>query len=162
MRQRLEAIYREHRQGLLTLALAITRSATLAEDAVHDAVLRLWRSARQPQGDAVAYVFASVRNAAIEVRRRQRPQSLLRDSLFAARDDATCTLEAAEEGDRVRRAIDGLPLRARQVVVMRVYGELTFQQIAETLDEPLQTVASRYRRALEQIRQQLSTADEHT
>src|SRR3954452_9099285 len=71
----LEDIYARHRQGLFTLALSITRCAARAEDAVHDAFVRLCRrrsvaaplegtgAASQP--DAVAYVFASVRNAAV-------------------------------------------------------------------------------------------------
>src|SRR4051795_7972904 len=71
----LEDIYARHRQGLFTLALSITRCAARAEDAVHDAFVRLCRrrsvsapvngtgTASQP--DPVAYVFASVRNAAV-------------------------------------------------------------------------------------------------
>ena len=159
MRQRLETIYREHRQGLFTLALSITRSAALAEDAVHDALLRLWRSGREPAGDTVAYVFASVRNAAIEIRRRRHDVTGC-DSVFA---EVTATSAATdmETAARIRHAVNRLPLRPRQVVVMRLYGELTFQQIADTLGEPLQTVASRYRRALEQVRQELHDFDEN-
>ena len=158
MRQRLETIYREHRQGLFALALSITRSAPLAEDAVHDALLRLWRSDREPEGDTVAYVFASVRNAAIEIRRRRHDVTGC-DSVFAD-VAATPSTADAETAGRIRRAIDRLPLRPRQVVVMRLYGELTFQQIADTLGEPLQTVASRYRRSLEQVRQELHDLNE--
>src|SRR3954464_10297105 len=80
----LEDIYARHRQGLFTLALSITRCAARAEDAVHDAFVRLCRrrfvawwfsatgTARQP--DPVAYVFASVRNAAVDLVRRAPPE----------------------------------------------------------------------------------------
>ena len=160
MRQRLEAIYRERRQGLYSLALAITRSAELAEDAIHDAFVRLWRSARQPAGDLTAYVFASVRNAAIEVRRRQKRRVEQATPLFGCEAAAATDDHAtAERAAAARRAVEALPLRPRQVVVMRLYGELTFQQIADALGEPLQTVASRYRRALERIRTELEAHD---
>ena len=72
VQQELERIYRDHRQGLFTLALSITRCPDLAEDAVQDAFTRLWRSEIEPQGDSTAYVFASVRNAALELARGRR------------------------------------------------------------------------------------------
>ena len=64
MKETLERIYWDHRQGLYTLALAITRRPERAEDAVQDAFARLWTASRRPTGDPVPYVFAAVRNAA--------------------------------------------------------------------------------------------------
>jgi len=156
VQQDLEQIYREHRQGLFSLALSITRCPDLAEDAVHDAVTRLWRSSVEPSGDRVAYVFASVRNAALEVARRRRRSTQLGESVFEAHgpDPATSAVDA-ERRQLARRAVDALPIRQRQVVVLRLYVGLTFRQIAETIGEPLQTVASRYRRALQRIKDRI-------
>ncbi|NQU20565.1 MAG: sigma-70 family RNA polymerase sigma factor [Candidatus Nealsonbacteria bacterium] len=155
MQQDLERIYREHRQGLFSLALSITRCPDLAEDAVHDAMARLWRSSVEPTGDRVAYVFASVRNAALEVgRRRSRSHATqLGTSVFDPHgpDPAESVVEA-ERRQLARRAVDALPTDQRQVVVLRLHVGLTFQQIADTFGEPLQTVASRYRRALKRIK----------
>ncbi len=160
MRERLESIYREHRQGLFSLALSITRRRDAAEDAVHDAFARLFRSRAVLQGDAVAYVFACVRNAAVDVARRRPPEAALSESLFEA--DCRTPADAAESGeqtDRLRQALGALPGPQRETVVMRTYAGLTFQQIAEALGEPLPTVASRYRRALERIRRFLGEGD---
>lgn len=153
MQQELERIYRDHRQGLFTLALSITRCPDLAEDAVQDAFTRLWRSRRKPQGDAVAYVFASVRNAALELaRRRRRPVEAAMSMFASGRSDPASAAIDAERRRLVREAVETLPIRQRQVVVLRLHAGLTFQQIAETFGEPLQTVASRYRRALQRIK----------
>ena len=154
MQQQLERIYREHRQGLFTLALSITRCPELAEDAVQEAFARLWRSAVMPEGDVVSYVFASVRNAALDQTRSRRTPGRPPTSIYDV-DPVTPDSVAidAERRQCVRRAVDALPTRQREAVVMRLYAGLTFRQIAEILGEPLQTVASRYRRALEQIRQ---------
>ncbi len=153
MRERLEQVYQDHRQGLFSLALAISRSVDVAEEAVQEAFVRLWRSRRQPSGDPVSYVFAAVRNAAIELARRRRTTEAIRVSLFdGAQADPAASAIAAERQRIVREAVDRLPLRQRQAVVMRLYGGLSFRQIADVLNEPLQTVASRYRRALERIR----------
>ena len=156
MRQEIEAIYRRHRQGLFALALSITRSPELAEDAVHDACARLLRLRPTPQTDAVAYVFASVRNAALEQARRRRPSVELPAGLFDPRQsDPALAASDAEQQRLARNAVDNLPLRQRETVVLRLYANLTFEQIAEVLGEPLPTVASRYRRALERIKQAL-------
>ena len=60
----LETVYEEHRQGLFTLALAITGSREDAEDAVHDTFARLCRLQANCPADPAPYVFAAVRNAA--------------------------------------------------------------------------------------------------
>ena len=52
-------------------------------------------------------------------------------------------------------AIEALAEDQREVVVLRVYAELTFAQIGEVLGQPLATVAARYRRSLERLRGQL-------
>ena len=160
MRKQLERIYREHRQGLFTLALSITRSPDLAEDAVQEAFARLWRSTARPEGDVVSYVFASVRNAAVDQARLRSAPGGPAVSIFDCDQtvDRTSPLSAAigaERREGVRRAVDALPPKQQETVVLRLYAGLTFQQIADTLGEPLQTVASRYRRALEQIRESL-------
>ena len=156
MYERLERIYGEHRQGLFALALSITRSRESAEDAVHDAFVRLWKSKAEARGDPVAYVFASVRNAAIDVTRRRKNTAELPESMFAAEEiDPADEAEKTEQAGLLRRAVDELPDRQREAVVLRLYAGLPFQQIADTLGEPLQTVASRYRRALERIGEQI-------
>ena len=156
MQRRLEEIYRDHRQGLFTLALSITRSTDLAEDAVQDAFARLWRHDGEPKGDEIAYVFAAVRNAALEQARRRRHAVQVPASLFDTRCGGPEADSICEERRRVVcEAVEALPIRQRQAVVLRVYAGLTFHQIAVVLGERLPTVASRYRRALARIKQQL-------
>ncbi len=158
MQQQLERIYQDHRQGLFTLALSITRHPDLAEDAVQEAFARWWQSKREPTGDPVAYVFASVRNAALQLLRGRQPVEA-EQSIFA--DEGSDPAAAAIEDEQqrlVRRAVDALPIRQREAVVLRLNAGLTFQQIADTVGEPLQTIASRYRRALQQVKEMLEGA----
>jgi RNA polymerase sigma-70 factor, ECF subfamily len=179
---RLDTIYRNHRQGLFTLALSITRSSDRAEDAVHDAFARLCRGTTTPTGDPVAYVYATVRNAAIDITRK-RTETPVDTSLgglgptphksksgygtgvsavagrvsIYSNYDASLTAgpekAIANETQRaVQQAVEQLPEPQRQVLVMKLYAGLTFDQIAQTRDEPLSTVASRYRRALAKLK----------
>jgi RNA polymerase sigma-70 factor (ECF subfamily) len=61
----------------------------------------------------------------------------------------------AERERSVAAAVEGLPDEQKEVVVLRVYGGLTFAQIAEVIEAPLATVATRYRRALERLKRRL-------
>ena len=173
VRDVLEQVYRNHRQGLFTLALAITRCPHRAEDAVQEAMARLWQSPARP-ADAVPYVFSAVRNAAIDQTRRAATRRRLESaSIFNGLALSPASLAAgegtsgpqaaaitAEQHERLRGAVDALPQADRETVVMRIYGGLTFEQMAEALGEPLPTVASRYRRALETLSRRVRPAME--
>ncbi len=157
-RSELETVYQTHRQGLFTLALSITRCRGHAEDAIHDAFSKLARR-DSVGGDQVAYIYASVRNAARDVLRRNSRQLRMTESIFngyapaappncSAPDDSALSRERDQQ---IRRAIDSLPGKYREAVVLKIYGGLTFRQMGQVLDEPWKTVATRYRRALERL-----------
>ena len=158
LREMLCDIYAHHRRGLFALAMAIVRDSPGAEDAVHDAFARLLASGARPSGDPVAYVFAVVRNAARD-QLRMRPVALkmqATQSLFGLpQRGPEGEAQLAEERQIICRAVDDLGDEDRQVIVMKIYGGLTFDQIATACSQPLATVASRYRRALEKLRQAL-------
>ncbi len=160
LRQELETVYRSHRQGLYSLALAVTGVPDRAEDAVQEAFARLFARQARPDGDVVAYVFATVRNTAIDLVRRHGPSPTpLGDAIYA---DATVTpnhpgtsLLQAETQALVRQAISELPEEQAQVVLLKTHAGLTFEQIASVVEAPLGTVTSRYRRGLERLREKL-------
>src|SRR5205823_14825096 len=66
---------------------------------------------------------------------------------------------AGEEARRVRSAMASLPPLLRQAVILRVLEDLSFRELAEALGVPLQTAASRVRRALMQVRERLERAE---
>ncbi len=156
MSQWIERVYTDHRQGLYGLALAILGLREDAEDAVHDAFARLCCRETNGLADPVAYAYAAVRNAALDRVRSCRAATVMVDRLFRS---APCpggspveTLVRQEQDRQVQAAVGALRADQREVVVMKIYGQLTFAQIAGVLDEPLSTVATRYQRALGEIR----------
>jgi len=151
----IESIYRQHRKGLFTLALSITGREDSAEDAVHEAIVRLCRSGKSPTGDPVAYVFAAVRNAAIDQKRKIGSVSIF--NLTEPTQEPSSPVDDRERDRIVADAIDELPEDQREAVIMHLYTGLTFQQAAEALGVPLQTIASRYRRALARLKEQLAS-----
>ena len=66
-------------------------------------------------------------------------------------------IDDKETAAKVEAAVKSLPQKFREVVTLKIWGELTFAQIAETLDIPMNTAASRYRYGLEHLRSKLSS-----
>ena len=160
----LEGIYSRYRQALFTLALSRTGHREQAEDAVHEAFARLCRVGLGRSSDPVSYVFSAVRNAAIDqVRRRHSAggnygnggNGSLPDSIFDVRCGAEERAICAEREELIAGAISCLPAEQREALVLRIFGGLSFGQIAEIVDAPLPTVASRHQRALERLRERL-------
>jgi RNA polymerase sigma-70 factor (ECF subfamily) len=152
-----EAVYQEHRQGLFGLALTIAADAAAAEDAVHEAFTRCFSRSRLPDGDPVAYVYAAVRNAAVDQQRRRNraprpvdPADLPPMPVLAA--------EAEVDDEALAQALATLTEAEREVVLLKIWGDLSFRQIGEALALPLTTAASRYQKAMESLRLQLGGA----
>ena len=131
-----------------------------AEDVVQDVFLRLM-SQRSAPDNPRAWLFRAVRNAAISGLRSQkrrearaaRPQAD-RPPWFEPRPDERLDAAAAQQ------VLAGLPEEQREVVVLRIWGELTLREIGELLAEPVSTVFSRYQAALNAIRQRMGNRQE--
>jgi RNA polymerase sigma-70 factor (ECF subfamily) len=122
-----------------------------AEDAVHEAFVKVWkRRGRQHVSDA--YFFAATRHAAIDHQRRttrrgKREERLTRDPLFA--DTELPPALAAQDAEA---ALARLPFEQREAVVLRIWGGLGFPEIAEATGAPADTAASRYRYGIATLR----------
>jgi len=153
IRSEMERIYDRYGPQFFTCALAITRCPNLAEDAVHEAFCRGFRLARTPQ-NIKAYMFRSVRNAAIDqLRPRRRMSSLPEDYIFDSSPDPVEIAEQNQFRRQVAKAMLKLSQDERETIVEHLYGDLTFQEIADIRERPLSTITSWYRRGLTKLKQ---------
>lgn len=157
--------FEQHGPKLLLCARQWTRSAADAEDVLQDAFVRFWRRQRQLGGEPLALVVTSIRRAATDLARRQARRGAREEHAQTGEGDVTPWFETPLEGDERRQTIEAalrrLPLEQREVLVLKIWGELTFADIATRLDLPPNTVASRYRYALGALRRELTAADCH-
>jgi RNA polymerase sigma-70 factor, ECF subfamily len=146
----------EHGPALVLLARQWVPSQADAEDVLQEAFVRCWRSRERVEMPA-AYLYACVRHCALDWQRghnrRQRRESIVARSevepLFIAR------IEQEERRLAIETALRSLPRNQAEVIVMKIWGGLTLEQIATALDSSVNTVASRYRYALTKLREQL-------
>ncbi len=146
-----------HGAALVLLARQIVSSRADAEDVVQEAFVRFWRS-RASVADPVAYLFACVKHCALDWQRGRRRQTR-REEQAARPEMESLFIGSAELGERratIGDALRELPAEQAEVLVLKIWGELTFPQIAEALDIPPNTAASRYRYAIAKLRESLA------
>ena len=129
-----------------------------AEEAVQEVFIALVRSRQglTEVRDLTAYLFAALRRAAARLAVRQARQPVAAQAV--ARDAAEPThagQEASPYSERLERALRALPPEQREVIAMKIDGELTFAQIGQVLGVSVNTAASRYRYALGKLRRSL-------
>lgn len=145
-------IYREFAPRLKAyLMSAFGLGSQASEDIIHDALLPWVETpARMAAIDnPTAYLFASVRNGALQAKRR--PTSSLDDEEPSHTPDPDPTT-----GIEIRRALAKLLEEQREAVVLRIWGGLSLAELAEHQGIPLQTASSRYRYGLAKLKELLS------
>jgi RNA polymerase sigma factor (sigma-70 family) len=153
-----DELFRESAADVHAYAISLLGSRAAAEDVTALAFERLYRArARLDHGRGTprAWLFAIARNAALdELRRRQRqPQSELPEELPGDRglDQA---FEQLARRATVRDALAALPLREREVVLLKFHGQLSNSELAKALDVSESNAGSRLHRALTRLREQ--------
>lgn len=155
------AWFAEHAPRLRLIARNWTRSDADADDVVQEAFIRFWKHQRHLPGDPNALVVTSIRRAALDLI-RSSDRRTVREKAVAADTDTVGWFEP-EADPRLRALADSLgalPEEQREVVVLKTWGGLTFDQIGEQLSISPNTAASRWRYAMEALRR-LITARTH-
>ncbi len=160
-------LYDRHGTHAYRLAFRITGSHALAEEAIQQAFLELWRRpARFDPGRAspATWIMVLVHRRAVDAVRRKRRYARVRDGrgspvASAETEDAALLLL---ERRRVRAALASLSRDERTVLELAYYGGLTQTELAERLELPLGTVKSRTSAALSRLRASLEAIDPPT
>ena len=140
-------LYRQYGPALLAYGVNLLGERAAAEDVLHEVFLGLLNMSALPS-EPRPYLFRAVRNRALNSRRGSGRMTLLDPQKWLIRSDTTMETAAV-----IERAMCELPPEQREVVVMKVWAEMTLEEIATVVELPLNTVASRYRYALSRMRQ---------
>jgi len=134
--------------GLLLFARQWVSSRADAEDIVQEAFIRFWR--RNHKIDNRPLLYATVRSIALDlIRRDSRRARREAKAVSESEQMVEPQFELADEAQfALAAALDRLPHDQREVLVMKIWNELTFAEIATALNISQNTAASRYRYAL--------------
>ena len=158
-----EAYELYQRKGLLFARTLTSGNSGDAEDLLEECFVRLWerRAQLSKVENLAAYLFTMLRHVFLN---RARAAARERQRLVAWAESSGLIVEGPADAEfshgQVSAALAALPDEQRQVVVLKIWGELTFAEVAAVLELSQNTAASRYRRGLERLRRLLGGSDE--
>jgi RNA polymerase sigma factor (sigma-70 family) len=165
----LAALYDRVGRTAFGLALRVLRDDRLAEDAVQEAFLTVWRTAAAfsaERAKATTWILTLVHRRSVDLvrreqRRRVEPLDDPEGSEEAASPSAEVTAWLQFERERVQGALRRLPDTQREALELAYYGGFTQSELAERLGQPLGTIKSRMFAGLARLRELLDdNADE--
>jgi RNA polymerase sigma factor (sigma-70 family) len=143
------------------LALRVVRDPALAEDAVQEAFLAVWRSAARfvpERAKASTWILTVVHRRAVDIVRREEPrrteplEAAPQPSANLTEDEAWLRLQRTRVQDALRR----LPDQQREALELAYFGGFTQSELADRLGEPLGTIKSRMFTGLARLRELLT------
>ncbi|MFI5097669.1 MAG: RNA polymerase sigma factor [Candidatus Acidiferrales bacterium] len=145
-------LYQKHGGALAAYACCCGLDFASAEDAVQQVFLKLLHGETSVPRTPVAYLYRAVRNVSFNLHRDRK-----HETEFVGGEHWFVHFGGApEEVFTLQAALRELPDEQREVVFLRIWSGLTLQEIADSTKLPINTVASRYRYALEKLRERLN------
>ena len=150
-----------YRKVMCGTAYLMTKDRGLAEDALQDALLQMWKhlpSLRQ----GVSLKAWAIRIVVNEVNRQWRKKRVPTVPLEYAPDiaddceDAAAAMIRSEDHQNLRRALEHLPREIKETVILRYFSDLTVPEVAKIMGKPEGTIKSRLSRALTRLNEILS------
>lgn len=156
----LAELYDRYARPAYGLALRVLRDEALAEDAVQDAFMAIWRTAPRfvpEKGKASTWILTLVHRRAVDVVRREQRRRT--ETLDPAQEPGTGGADEEAwlrlQRERVQHALRQLPDQQREALELAYYGGFTQSELAERLGQPLGTIKSRMFLGLARLRELL-------
>ncbi len=142
--------------SMVLFARQFTSIQSDAEDIVQEAFVRFWKNGFDRAHDPQAYLFTCVKRVAIEFQRtefrRRKRERIAAQHPAGSNGQFVSPSELEEQRIGIETALDELSIEQREVLVLKIWGGLTFPQISQALEISPNTAASRYRYGLSHLR----------
>ena len=153
----LRAIYEKYKDDLLTVAVSLLADVHSAQDCLQDIFIGFAANSNKlnVRQNLKGYLLSCIVNRARDQLRKNAasPMQQLADSdCKGSQAGPVKQLIDSEQRARVYRALAKSPCEQREVVALRLQGEMTFREIARLQDESINTAQSRYRYGIEKLR----------
>ncbi|MGQ9688396.1 MAG: RNA polymerase sigma factor [Desulfobaccales bacterium] len=159
----LEELIRRHQRRLFQLAYRLLKDREEAEDALQEVFLKAYEHAGsyQPISSVKAWLNRITANHCLNRLRRQTPHDSLDDEsrapvLASHTADPLEALEGADLARRLEQVLEALPEKQRQALVLKRFGDLSYQEIAEIMETTPSAVDGLIKRARQTLRKELA------
>lgn len=154
----LASFYARHSKRIYSVALRILRDPSAAEDVLQDVITQVWRKPTAfsaIHGSLEGWLAVVAKNRSIDIIRSRKPSDPLEDVVLISSQNVASEVEENLTLAQVKRRMATLPEEQRRVVEMAYFEGLTHSEIAKALGDPLGTVKTRIRFALQSLRRDL-------
>ena len=164
-REAYRALYEHFAPRVKSFLLGKGSSPEVAEEAVQEAMLNVWRKAAHfdpSKAAASTWIFAIARNTRIDLLRKENRPALDPNDPALVPDfpaPAFETVSAAQEANQIRERVAALPAEQQDVLRLAFFEDLAHSEVAERLGIPLGTVKSRIRLAVRRIRNEIGDSE---
>ncbi len=149
--EELRRVVDKHAAAVYRVALSVVRDPALAEDVVQETMLKAWRRSPVPRGEEIprSWLLRVARNTAISLLRTRREDIRSPDTIPEAPGGPSTprTVEGRAQLEELWEAMTVLDDDARALIVLKEVDDLSYDEIALTLDLPISTVKTRLFRA---------------
>jgi RNA polymerase sigma-70 factor, ECF subfamily len=153
--QALSELYDRYSNVVYAVALRILQDTGAAEDILQDIFLQLWRKPDafdSSRGSLTAWLAVIARHRAIDRLRQRRPETVIEDCVIASSTDLRDETERSLVIEKVRGVMNEMGPDQRTALEMAFFQGLTHTEIAAKTGEPLGTIKTRIRSALQMLR----------
>ena len=156
-RDALQRIYEKYRDGLLVLAIALCRDVNTAEDVVHDTFVRFAERIGRFKltGSLRGYLSVCVVNSVRDMKRRPQSREVCLNAdcpIQSQNDEPESRIIFNEQLQQLAEALAELSFEQREVIALRIYGQMRFGAIAKSLGLSVNTIKGRYRYGIDKLR----------
>lgn len=159
-------LYDRYAPTALGVAIKVCQDRSLAEDAVQEAFLALWRRAASfdpSKGSVPGYIYGAVHHKAVDAVRKEAAKRR-RDTVdafeqFSPPGEVEEAATASIDRDRVRSALGNLSQHQRRALELAYFGGLSYPEVARTLEIPLGTAKTRIRDGMIRLRALLTETE---
>ncbi len=137
------------------IALRVLKDPSQAEDLMQEVFLQVWRNpgaCEQGRGSLGAWLAVVTRNRAVDVLRRRKPHDPVDEVVLLSNTNLASEFERTRMMEKVRLAMQGLPIEQQKSVELAFFEGMTHAEIAAKTGDPLGTVKTRIRTALMSLR----------
>ena len=164
----LEVLIKRYLKPIHSFVYKNIGNSEIAEDLTQEVFVKVWKNLKKPtlslskgfdtnHGNFKSWLFTIAKNTSIDFLRKKKKETLsLNEDLLFDKSDFIKSLEQKDTLGEVHTALQKLSPNYRAIILLKNEGELTFNEIAQKLNEPLNTIKSRYRRALIALKQIIS------
>ncbi len=155
----LEVLIKRYLKPIHSFTYKNIGNSEMAQDLTQEVFVKVWKNLKKfnRKKQFKSWVFTIAKNTAIDFLRQKKKDTFsLNEDLLSDKSDFIKNLEQKDTLSEVHTALQKLSINYRAIILLKNEGELTFNEIAQKLNEPLNTIKSRYRRALIALKQIVS------